>query len=204
MTDKSVGSSYQDHWSHRVEESIRGPTFDLEVAPTPYDQSTRLSSAKIHELCLQESLDPSDRKARNRVGYKHRKDLFDQWVKAGPGLDPDAQAAPTPSRSPFQPPLQPPLPPQLRPLLWIVSTLTIVGHVSSVISSSTLSDANPLKRPHSIAVDDNQLLVAPQPSAKKGRLDGPGCLNMYDDESGGKAVYIAISGRRDADAFPLA
>ena len=87
-TDLYVGSSYQDHWSHRVQTSIESPKFDLKIARAPYVPPQRLSNAKITELCHQQCLDPSDLCARQRVGVSYRKEHLRQWIKAGPGSDP--------------------------------------------------------------------------------------------------------------------
>ena len=149
-TDQYVKSSYHDYWSHRVEQPIEPPRFDLEIARAPY-VAPRLSPNKIIELYLQQFLDPSDTRVRQNVSNSHRKELFNQWVKANPGSDPYKEP-----------------------------------HTASM--SATLRNINHLKRPHAVAVGENPLVIAQQSSSKRGRQDGPGRSNIYDnDESDGKA-----------------
>lgn len=86
VTDKYVRSSYHDHWSSRVKESIESPRSDLDTAPAAYVKS-RLSAAKVTEFCDQKNLDSSDKNNRSNVTHAYHRDHYDKWVKAGSGVE---------------------------------------------------------------------------------------------------------------------
>ena len=91
VTDEYVGSTYHDHWSSRVKESIESPRFDLEIAPAAYVKS-RLSAAKLDELCDQKNLNRSDKNIRQSVKRAYHRDHYDMWVLAGLNAESNPQA----------------------------------------------------------------------------------------------------------------
>lgn len=92
LTDAYVGSSFQDHWTRRIEEGTSNPqpTFGLEIAPAGYVEP-RLRPGKVTALCNEAGVDPSNRKARNVVAARHHRESFQDWIKAGTGVDPDGE-----------------------------------------------------------------------------------------------------------------
>ena len=103
-TDAYVGSSYYDHWSHRVTHSPATPEFGLQIDNASYEQP-KLSSAQLTELCIPKSLDASNELHRKSVGRAYQKDHFNNWIKSGGGSNPYEQPASASGELQFHSPL---------------------------------------------------------------------------------------------------
>ncbi|KAM0796662.1 hypothetical protein BDR22DRAFT_892984 [Usnea florida] len=94
-------SIWLDYCSCRVEDTSNPqPEFGLEIARAGYVEPAKFSTAKLTELYNERGLDPSDQRVRHTVALKHRRTLFDKWVKAGTGLDPDGETHTPPMPDP--------------------------------------------------------------------------------------------------------
>jgi hypothetical protein len=80
VTTKYVGAIDDDLWAKRVDASFEKP-FGIEITDTSYRKRRRLTGADVTDLCKIDSLDPSDRHARRRVGVAYKKKGVNDWMQ---------------------------------------------------------------------------------------------------------------------------